>query len=233
MSPKLTSTSQAILGLLSVRSWSAYELAQQMSRSLVHCWPVAPSVVYDEPKRLVAMGYATVTMQQAGRRSRAVYQITPGGREALRQWLATPPAEPQVHMEPMLRLIFADSGTPDDLAASLRELRAWADDRLAAGARQCEDYLATGGPFPDRLDLLALFAEFFGKLYALTGEWAQHAETDVTRWAATTSTGQSPHTRRRLQAVVNLARSRGLTDTGEAAPAPSGPANGTSDARTG
>jgi PadR family transcriptional regulator AphA len=136
-------------------------------------------------------------------------------------------------MEPMLRLIFADSGTPDDLAASLRELRAWADDRLAAGARQCEDYLATGGPFPDRLDLLALFAEFFGKLYALTGEWAQHAETDVTRWAATTGTGQSPHTRRRLQAVVNLARSRGLTDTGEAAPAPSGPANGTSDVHTG
>jgi PadR family transcriptional regulator AphA len=219
---KPTTTSYAILGLLSVRPWSAYELAQQMSRSLIHCWPVAPSVVYHEPKRLVAMGYATVTRQQAGRRSRAVYQITPGGREALRQWLVTPPADPQLQIEPMLRLIFADSATPQDLAASLDELRAWADHRLAAGARQCEDYLATGGPFPHRLDLLALFAEFFAQLYALAGDWAQHAEDDVSSWPATTTPGLSPHTRMRLQTVVDLARRRGLTDTEPQTPATSG-----------
>ena len=222
MNLKPTTTSYAILGLLSVRPWSAYELAQQMSRSLIHCWPVAASVVYHEPKRLVAMGYATVTRQQAGRRSRAVYQITPGGREALQQWLATQPADPQLQIEPMLRLIFADSATPLELAASLRELRAWADDRLATGARQCEDYLATGGPFPDRLDLLALFAEFFGQFYALAGDWAQQAEDDVTRWPATTTTGLSPHTRMRLQAVVDLARHRGLTDAEHQTPATSG-----------
>lgn len=222
MKLKATTTSYAILGLLSVRPWSAYELAQQMSRSLIHCWPVAPSVVYHEPKRLVAMEYATVTRQQAGGRSRAVYQITPAGREALRQWLATAPAGPQLQMEPMLRLIFADSATPQELASSLRELRAWADYRLAAGARQCEDYLATGGPFPDRLDLLALFAEFFGQIYALVGDWAQYAEDDVTRWPATTRPGLSPHTRMRLQTVVDLARRRGLTDTEHQNPATSG-----------
>lgn len=222
MSLKPTTTSYAILGLLSVRPWSAYELARQMSRSLIHCWLVAPSVVYSEPKRLVAMGYATVTRQQTGRRSRAVYQITTGGREALRQWLATEPADPQLQIEPMLRLIFADSASPEELTASMRKLRAWADHRLAAGARQCEDYLATGGPFPDRLDLLALFAEFFGQLYALAGDWAQHAENDVTRWPATTRPGLSPHTRERLQTVVDLARRRGLADTGHQNPATSG-----------
>ena len=215
-----TSTSYALLGLLSVRSWSAYELAQQMSRSLRYCWHVAPSVVYHEPKRLVAMGYATVTRHRAGRRSRAVYQITPAGRDALRHWLATRPAEPQAHIEAMLRLIFADSGTPGDLAASLRDLRAWADGRLAAGARQCEDYLATGGPFPARLDLLALFAEFFGQLYALAGDWAQQAEDDVASWPATTRPGLSPRTRARLHAVVDLARRRGLADTFDEQPAP-------------
>ena len=148
MSLKPTSTSYALLGLLSVRPWSAYELAQQMTRGLVHCWQVAPSVVYHEPKRLVAMGYATVTRQPAGQRTRAVYQITPAGRDALRQWLATPPAAPQVQMEPMLRLLFADSGTPEELAATLRALREWADRLLEIGARQCADYLDTGGPFP-------------------------------------------------------------------------------------
>jgi len=224
MSLKPTSTSYALLGLLSVRSWSAYELAQQMSRSLGYCWQVAPSVVYHEPKRLVDMGYATVTRQQAGRRSRAVYHITPAGREALRKWLATPPSAPQMQMEPMLRLLFADSGTPEDLAASLRELRAWADGLLAVGARQCADYLATGGPFPGRLDLIALFGEFFGQLYALTGDWAQRAEDDVARWPATTGPDLSPHTRARLQAVIDDARRRGLADTDDESNAPSAPA---------
>jgi PadR family transcriptional regulator AphA len=221
MSLKPTSTSYALLGLLSVRAWSAYELAQQMSRSLGYCWQAAPSVVYHEPKRLVAMGYATVTRQQAGRRSRAVYQITSQGREALRKWLAAPPAAPQMQVEPMLRVLFADSGTPEDLAASLRELRAWAEGLLAAGARQCADYLATGGPFPARLDLIALFGEFFGQIYALTSDWARSAEEDVAQWPATAGSGHTPHTRARLQAVIDDASRLGLLD-GDEQPARSG-----------
>ena len=220
MSLRPTSTSYALLGLLSVRPWSAYELAQQMTRSLRYCWQVAPSVVYHEPKRLVAMGYATVTRQQNGQRTRAVYQITPAGREALGQWLATAPADPQIQMEPMLRLLFADSAAPDELAASLRALRAWAERLLAEGALQCADYLATGGPFPGRLDLIALFAEFFGQLYAITGDWAQRAEADIADWPGTAGPGLSPHTRTRLQAIVDDARRRGLLDSQEQSAAP-------------
>jgi PadR family transcriptional regulator, regulatory protein AphA len=212
MSLRPTSTSYALLGLLSVRPWSAYELAQQMKRSLRYCWQVAPSVVYNEPKRLVAMGYATVTRQQNGQRTRAVYQITPAGRDALSHWLATPPAAPQIQMEPMLRLLFADSGNPDELAASLRALQAWAERLLRDGARQCADYLATGGPFPGRLDLIALFAEFVGQLYTVISDWARRAEADVAEWPATAGPGLSPYTRARLQAIVDDARRRGLLD---------------------
>ncbi len=223
MKLKPTTTSYAILGLLSVRPWSAYELAQQMSRSLIHCWPVAPSVVYHEPKRLVATGYATVTRQQAGRRSRAVYQITPGGRDALRQWLATQPADPQLQMEPMLRLIFADSATPRELAASLRGLRAWADCRRAAAPASArtisppEDLSPAGSTSsPCSPSSSASSTPSCLRLRA------QRAEDDVTRWLkATTTTGLSPHTRKRLQAVVDLARRRGLTDAEHQTPSTS------------
>lgn len=214
MSLKPTSTSYALLGLLSVRPWSAYELAQQMTRSLGYCWQVAPSVVYHEPKRLVAMGYATVTSEQTGRRRRAVYQITPAGRDALRKWLATPPSPPQMQIEPMLRLLFADSGTPEDLAASLRELRAWAERLYAQGGPQVADYLATGGPFPARLDLIALFGEFFSQLYALIIDWADKAEADVASWPTTHGPGLSPHTRPRLQTLIADLTQRGLPGHG-------------------
>ena len=221
MSLKPTTTSYALLGLLSVRPWSAYELAQQMTRSLRYCWQVAPSVVYHEPKRLVTMGYATATRQHTGRRSRAVYQITPAGRQALSRWLATVPADAQVQMEPMLRLLFADSGSPYELATSLRALARWAESLLADGARQCADYLATGGPFPARLDLITLFAEYFGQLYALTSDWAQRAETDIDRWPTTAGPDLSPYTRIRLQAIVDDARRRGLLDSEDRAATPS------------
>ena len=38
---KLTPTSYAILGLLALRPWSAYELTKQVRRSLHFCWPRA------------------------------------------------------------------------------------------------------------------------------------------------------------------------------------------------
>ena len=55
---RLSTTSYAVLGLLSLRSWTTYELAQQMGRSLDRIWPRAESKVYEEPKKLVANGYA-------------------------------------------------------------------------------------------------------------------------------------------------------------------------------
>jgi PadR family transcriptional regulator AphA len=68
--PSLPTTSYAILGMLALRPWTAYELTQQLRRSLTYCWPKAESVLYDEPKRLVRLGLATAQRQPAGRRTR-------------------------------------------------------------------------------------------------------------------------------------------------------------------
>ena len=54
----LSTTSHAILGLLSLRSWTTYELAKQVQRSIGWFWPRAERKLYDEPKRLVAAGLA-------------------------------------------------------------------------------------------------------------------------------------------------------------------------------
>ena len=89
---ELTTTSYAVLGLLSVRSWTAYELTKQMSRSLSHIWPRAVSAIYKEPKLLVAHGLATASVEDNGERRRTRYSITPEGRRALEAWLARPSA---------------------------------------------------------------------------------------------------------------------------------------------
>jgi hypothetical protein len=70
-------------------------------------------------------------------------------------------------------------------------------------------------PLPRRLDLIALFAEFLGQLHAITGDWAERAEADIADWPTAAGPGLSPHTRTRLQAIVDDARRRGLLDSEE------------------
>src|SRR5437867_4237614 len=119
-SPGLSTTSYAILGLLAIRPWTAYELAQQALRSLRFCWPKSESLIYAEPKRLVRLGLATVEHEPAGRRTRARYAITLAGRDALRYWLASAPAPPQLEFEGLLRIMFANQGTSEQALAALQ-----------------------------------------------------------------------------------------------------------------
>ena len=178
----LTTTSYAILGLLAIRPWSAYELAGQMRRGLSLYWPRAESGVYDEPKNLIRHGLATARAEATGRRPRTVYAITAKGRRTLRRWLAEPSAPPRFESEALVRTVFAEGGTKADLLATLRlmqeQTREPRDQLLSQGA----DYLSTGGPFPHRLHVIALVGRFLIGLEAWCAQWAREAEEVVEAW---------------------------------------------------
>jgi DNA-binding PadR family transcriptional regulator len=181
----LTTTSFAVLGLLSVRDWSAYELTAQMKRGLRYSWPRAETRLYQEPKNLVAHGLATARSEATGRRHRTVYAITPGGRRALASWLEARSAPPQAECEAVLRATFADAGSKDALLKTLRDLRTDADTIRQQLADQAADYVATGGPFPERLHLIALVGRYLSDYAELLDGWATWAEGTVSEWPAT------------------------------------------------
>jgi len=181
----LTTTSFAILGLLSVRPWPAYELTGQMKRGMRHTWPRAETRLYQEPKNLVAHGLATARTEVNGRRSRTVYSITPSGRRALARWLEAESAPPQMESEAVLRATFADAGSKDALLAALASLRAHGEELRQHLGDQAADYLATGGPFPERLHLIALIGRFLSDYAELLAGWAHWAEDTVAGWPAT------------------------------------------------
>ena len=128
MAAELTSTSYALLGLLAVKPWTTYELAQQMDRTVHRFWPRAKSKLYEEPKKLVARGLARATDDAVGKRNRTIYSITPKGRRALAAWLAEPGEGPVLEFEQLMKVFFADHGTTDDLRRAL-------DDGTSVGAR--------------------------------------------------------------------------------------------------
>jgi PadR family transcriptional regulator AphA len=180
--PALTTTSYAILGLLAVRPWSTYELAQHMDRSLGRIWPRAQSKLYEEPKKLVRRGLAAASPEQVGRRPRTVYSITPAGRRALAAWLRQPSAGPVLESEHLLKLFFADAGSTADALATIRSARAWAAERNQDNIAAGQAYLAGEGQFPERAAQTLVVGRFLTEFYRLVAGWAEWAEGIVGQW---------------------------------------------------
>jgi DNA-binding PadR family transcriptional regulator len=179
---KLTTTSYAILGLLAVRPWSAYELSQQMRRNVGEFWPRAERGLYDEPKNLVAHGFASATDELRGRRPRTVYAITPAGRRSLRSWLAQESAPPQFESEAMLRLAFAEHGSTRAALDTLAGLLEEAHERRRFVAEVARGYVEGRGHYPERIHTVSLVTRFFVEYYELLGRWAAWAEAEIEAW---------------------------------------------------
>lgn len=179
---KLTTTSYLILGLLALRRWSTYELAQQMQRSIHYYWPRAESHIYEEPKKLVAHGLATATREYAGRRPRTVYAITDQGRKALEEWLEQPGKGPLVEFEGLVKVLFAEQAGKNELLATLASIRTEAKQTRQHHAELAADLAETGGPFPDRLHVNALVFKFMWEHTEALTRWIAWAEKEVAAW---------------------------------------------------
>ena len=215
----------ALLGLLATRSWTGYELTQQVSRSTRYAWPTSESHLYREQKRLVDLGWAAVEQEQVGKRTRKRYAITDEGRQALRDWLATSPQEPEFHVEGILRAFYADRGDVDDLVQSLRATAEMARTMHGELAGFAAEYLQDGGPldmlergvggpgdrrefhgrtmYPERLHVVALAVEALTQLYATIEDFCATAVTEVAEWPSPTDPALTAATRARLQHVVD------------------------------
>jgi len=181
---ELTPTSFALLGLLSVRPWTTYELANQTKRSLRFFFPRAERHLYAEAKRLAEAGLAKSDTGFTGKRRSTTYAITPSGRRALRSWCRTTPAPPVLESEVLVRAFFADAGRTDDLLAALQSA---GDDARSAQqelAAMAQTWLDGAAPFPERASMGALTMRFVADFHRLVEEWAEWAAGEVATWDA-------------------------------------------------
>jgi DNA-binding PadR family transcriptional regulator len=194
---ELTTTSHAILGLLARRDWTTYELAQQMQRRLHFVWPRAERKLYEEPRRLVAAGYATATKDMIGRRARTIYSITPAGREALRKWLSTPIDTPSFEFEGMVRVLFSDQSSREELRAMLRKIEEQATaerlryEMISDAATPSRN--ATGHEENERKRLADLANRFVEGHFEHIGRWAREALAEVESWPEPSASAEPPH----------------------------------------
>jgi PadR family transcriptional regulator AphA len=155
------------------------------SRSTEACGgsgPQAQSKLYEEPKKLVAHGYAKVADDPVGRRRRTRYTITAAGRRALATWLAEPGEGPTMEFEQLVKIHFADSGSKADIVANLEAARAWVLEQNQENLVAARSYLAGEGPFPQRAALNQIPGRFLTDFYVTVARWVAWASEIVDSW---------------------------------------------------
>lgn len=210
--------------MLATRSWTGYELTQQVRRSLRFVWPTSEGHLYREQKRLVELGWARVEPEPAGRRTRQRYTITPAGRRALSDWLASEPEEPHLQVEGVLRAFYADSAGPEELASSMRTTAGSARSMLTELCGFVAEYLSAGGPvellergaggpghrlafrgrqvYPERLHAVALALDVTTRLLETIDGFFTETADEVATWPSTSDSSLTPATRARLERVL-------------------------------
>lgn len=133
----LSATTYAVLGLVSIRPMTGYELAAYAERSIGNFFPLTRSHIYSELDRLGRLGLLEATeIAQDNAPTKRVYKITPDGSDELRHWLKDAVMKEERSRSLFLvRIFFGDRMSPERLAALLDEFESAAQarrDRLAA-----------------------------------------------------------------------------------------------------
>lgn len=116
------SLDHAILGFLSYRSFSGYELKRIFDNSVKHFWSADQSQIYRTLARMTEKGFTEIeVVEQTDRPDRKVYHITPEGREELHRWLAGPFPMEANHSGPLVQVFFMGKLTNEEVRTKFEE----------------------------------------------------------------------------------------------------------------
>jgi DNA-binding PadR family transcriptional regulator len=126
------SLKHAILGFLSFKSFTGYDLKKAFDHSIQHFWPANQSQIYRTLAELKNDGMVDQeVIEREERLDMKVYHITEVGKEELHRWLSTP-LQPTDYREPFLIQVYFGGLLSDEEFVNLlqHEIRAM-EERLA------------------------------------------------------------------------------------------------------
>ncbi|MEU6217886.1 PadR family transcriptional regulator [Streptomyces sp. NPDC047022] len=170
------SLKHALLGLLSERPASGYDLLKRFDTSLANVWPATQSQIYTELTRLAGSGLITVAAE--GPRGRKEYALADEGLAELRHWLTETKPQRNTRSDVLLRVFFLGVLTPEQARGYLTDLIELSDQgyeelqQLARSIDGDEDDLAVYG----RIAL-----EYGLRFNAMRREWAEWAANRIDR----------------------------------------------------
>ncbi|MFF4017241.1 PadR family transcriptional regulator [Streptomyces sp. NPDC001843] len=164
----------ALLGLLTERTASGYDLLKRFETSLANVWPATQSQIYTELTKLADTGLITVAAE--GPRGRKEYALTDEGLAELRHWLTETKPQRTTRSDVLLRVFFLGVLEPGQAHAYLTDLTDQSAD-LYEELRRLVDAVDWDD---DNLSVYGRIALEYGlRFYEMRREWAAWAAEQV------------------------------------------------------
>jgi DNA-binding PadR family transcriptional regulator len=170
---ELTPTEYAVLGLLTRGEQSGYDLRKSAEGSVGYFWTPAKSRIYATLPRLVDAGLVRRRdVLQEGRPNKQLYRLTPKGEDALRDWIASTPLDPETSRNTLLvKVFFGEVASPEDVLRQIHQRREEAEQLK----RELEEIEARTSD-----DLYPRLTRLYGLEYAnAIIRWAKAAEREL------------------------------------------------------
>ena len=182
----LPTTSYILLGMLSSQERSGYDLKLLLDKQVHHVyWSPAKSQIYGELRRLDQAGLATMTeVEQTNRPDKRLYRITPAGRQALQQWLASADVEPDVFKSPLLLHLFFGHLMPRQVLIAQLERRQQKLTAELQGHERREQEMRASMQAPGaeaNLPFLLLTLQFQGSMLQAALKWTTETVAQLKR----------------------------------------------------
>lgn len=164
----------ALLGLLSERPASGYDLLKLFETSLSNVWPATQSQIYTELTKLAGTGLITVAAE--GPRGRKEYALTDEGLAELRHWLTETEPQRTTRSDILLRVFFLGVLTPEQARGYLAELVELSD----RGEEELRRLVESVDWDDDNLSVYGRIALEYGlRFNAMRREWAEWAAGQI------------------------------------------------------
>jgi DNA-binding PadR family transcriptional regulator len=122
---RLSATARVILGLLKFQPRTGYDVKRVTDFSTRFFWRASYGQIYPELGSLERAGLVISRDEPYGRRRRRVYDLTPAGERALREWLVGGEDGFDLRDEGLLRLFFGELMSDEELLELVRRRRRW------------------------------------------------------------------------------------------------------------
>ena len=170
----LTPFSYVILVLVGESGAGPHDLVTMMRNGRIY-WTAPESQFYAEPKRLAKLGYLAASKQPGKTHAKTHYTLTDGGRQALKEWIATPARFPRIQNEAIVRLLGAEYADRGELLASLQSLRQELDELDAA----MQAAVARETAFAHRATVLAINRRLAERIIQAHRLWLEEVEAQL------------------------------------------------------
>ncbi len=177
----LTPTARAILGFLSFRARSGYEIRAAAQRSAGLVWGVNDGQLYPQLHDLHERGLVAPAGKPEGPKSRQRWRLTSDGRRALHDWLREPAATAVLRDEGLMKLLFIEQ-VGLGVARELIEERRLSLVALQRALQALVPGAARGGPDTETGLIGPGLVHSFGlDFVAMSIAWCDHALLQITK----------------------------------------------------